>query len=163
MQKNLHRVILERIADFHGMKHKDIDMRTYIETEKNTDSIIKRHIKYTKKKFPNAEVPEKLPFLYWIPKIHKKPHSKQRFIAASGCCTTKPISALLTKGFKLIEKTLKGLCNYYKKNYGINAMWILKNSISVHKIIDSFNRKKIAKLLKTYDFPLYILPFRIKY
>ena len=32
-------------------------------------------------------------------------------------------------------------------------MWILKNSTSVHKIIASFNRKKIAKLLKTYDFP----------
>ena len=84
--------------------------------------------------------------------MHKKPYSKQRFIAASGCCTTKPISALLTKGFKLIETTLKGLCNYYKKNYGINPMWILKNSMSVHKIIASFNRKKIAKLLKTYDF-----------
>ena len=84
--------------------------------------------------------------------MHKKPHSKQRYISASGRCTTKPISSLLTKGFKLIENTLRGFCAYYHKNYGINPMWILKNSTSVHKIIASFNRKKIAKLLKTYDF-----------
>ena len=142
---------LRELRIFTESKHADLNSRTYVE-KINIDSIIKRHIKYTKNKIPHADVPEKLPLLYWIPKMHKKPYSKQRFIAASGCCSTKPISSLLTKGFKLIENTLKGYCNFYHRNYGINPMWILKNSTSVHKITASFNRKKIAKLLKTYDF-----------
>ena len=143
---------LRELKIFKEHKHDDNNGRTYIEIKKNIDSIIRRHINYSKRKIPNAEVPKYLPLLYWIPKMHKKPHSKQRFIAASGCCTTKPISSLLTKVLKLIENTLRGFCAYYHKNYGINPMWILKNSTSVHKILASFNRKKIAKLLKTYDF-----------
>ena len=54
---------LRELKIFTECKHKDIDIRTYKETEKNPDSIIKRHIKYTKKKNPNADVSEKLPFL----------------------------------------------------------------------------------------------------
>ena len=63
MQKFYIEQSLRELKVFTECKHKDIDIRTYIETEKNPDSIIKRHIKYTKKKIPNADVPEKLPFL----------------------------------------------------------------------------------------------------
>ena len=84
--------------------------------------------------------------------MHKIPYSKQRFIAASGFCTTKPISSFLTKCLRLIENHLRFVCQNYKKNYGINPMWILKNSLSVHKIIASFNHKKNCTNIKTYDF-----------
>ena len=36
-----------------------------------------------------------LPSLYWTPKLHKNPY-KQRFIAGSSSCFTKPLSKLLT-------------------------------------------------------------------
>ena len=36
-----------------------------------------------------------LPSLYWIPKLHKCPF-KQRYIAGSAKCFTKPLSKLLT-------------------------------------------------------------------
>jgi hypothetical protein len=36
-----------------------------------------------------------LPSLYWIPKLHKCPF-KQRYIAESAKCSTKPLSKLLT-------------------------------------------------------------------
>ncbi|HWY33347.1 MAG TPA: hypothetical protein VNX68_01795, partial [Nitrosopumilaceae archaeon] len=52
------------------------------------------------------EKKQQLPILLWIPKMHKKP-SKQRFIAASHCCTTKPISALITKCLKLVQQAHK--------------------------------------------------------
>ena len=39
-----------------------------------------------------------LPLLYWIPKLHKDPY-KQRFIAGSSSCSTKPLSKLLTSIF----------------------------------------------------------------
>ena len=37
-----------------------------------------------------------LPYIYWIPKMHKNPY-KHRFIAGSSKCSTKPLSILLTK------------------------------------------------------------------
>ena len=36
-----------------------------------------------------------LPKLYWIPKLHKNPY-KQRYIAGSAKCSTKPLSQILT-------------------------------------------------------------------
>ena len=84
--------------------------------------------------------------------MHKIPFSKQRFIAASGCCTTKPISSVLTMCLRLIENQMRIICQSYKNNYGTNPMWILKNSVYVHKIIASFNRKNNANNIKTYDF-----------
>ena len=44
----------------------------------------------------------RLPFMYWIPKMHKTP-SKQRFIAASACCSTKELSATITKCLNVID------------------------------------------------------------
>ena len=97
-------------------------------------------------------VTENLPFLYWIPKMHKKPYSKQRYIAASYACTTKDISAVLTKCLKLIEKQHRNIGRRYENNYGINPMWILHNSTSVHRSFANFNLKKDAKDIRTYDF-----------
>ena len=37
----------------------------------------------------------KLPTLYWLPKLHKRPY-KLRFIANSSACTTTKLSILLT-------------------------------------------------------------------
>ena len=37
-----------------------------------------------------------LPYIYWIPKMHKNPY-KHRFIAGSARCSNKPLSILLTK------------------------------------------------------------------
>ena len=37
----------------------------------------------------------KLPTLYWLPKLHKRPY-KSRFITNSSSCTTNELSILLT-------------------------------------------------------------------
>ena len=37
----------------------------------------------------------KLPTLYWLPKLHKRPY-KSRFIANSSACTTTELSIILT-------------------------------------------------------------------
>lgn len=84
--------------------------------------------------------------------MHKKPYSKQRYIAASSCCSTKPLSALLTKCLKLVEKQHRFICHRYEKNYGINPMWIIHNSKSVHKNIAALNLRKKCNDIRTYDF-----------
>jgi hypothetical protein len=100
-----------------------------------------------------GDIPKEFPFLYWIPKMHKKPYSKQRYIAASYRCTTKPLSAILTKCLKIVEKQhRKVICRRYENNYGINPMWIIHNSKSVQRMIAKCNRSQNVRNIRTYDF-----------
>ena len=46
---------------------------------------------------------DKVPTLYWLPKLHKKPY-KARFIAYSSSCMTK-LSKLLTSCLTAVKKT----------------------------------------------------------
>ena len=67
-----------------------------------------------------------LPYIYWIPKMHKNPY-KHRFIAGSSKCSTKPISILLTKLLTHIKQGLQKYCETSYSRSGINQMWIQKN------------------------------------
>lgn len=91
-----------------------------------------------------------LPALYWVPKLHKNPY-KQRFIAGSPKCSTKPLSKLLTTILTAIKT---GLQKYYDTCYsrnGINQMWILKNS---KELIETLSSGSISfcNSIKTFDF-----------
>ena len=91
-----------------------------------------------------------LPYIYWIPKMHKNPY-KHRFIAGSSKCSTKPLSILLTK---LLTHIKQGLQKYFETAYsrsGINQMWILKNSKELleHLKSPTFNR---VTSIKSFDF-----------
>jgi len=56
---------------------------TYKCLKSKPSMIVNRHAKYMKEHDIGLDKPQlKLPFLYWIPKMHKNP-SKQRYIAAS--------------------------------------------------------------------------------
>ena len=68
-----------------------------------------------------------LPYIYWIPKMHKNPY-KHRFIAGSSKCSTKPLSILLTKLLTHITQGLQKYCETAYSRSGINQTWILKNS-----------------------------------
>ena len=66
-----------------------------------------------------------LPSLYWIPKLHKNPY-KERYIAGSSKCSTKPLSKVLTA---ILTAVKEGLQKYSETAYsrsGVNQMWILK-------------------------------------
>ena len=128
------------------------DDNTYTKIDVDIKSIIKRHARYLKSNLGTVDMPEAFPFLYWIPKMHKKPFSKQRYIAASYSCTTKPLSQLLTKILKLVEKEHRKICRRYEKNYGVDPMWIIHNSKSFHSKAAKVNRKKEARNVRTYDF-----------
>ena len=68
-----------------------------------------------------------LPYIYWIPKIHKNRY-KHRFIAGSSKCSTKPLSILLTKLLTHIKQGFQKYCKTTYSRSGINQMWILENS-----------------------------------
>ena len=50
---------------------------TYIAIDRDVKHHIKRHVNYLRKR-NIKNVPEEFPFLYWIPKMHKKPFSKTK-------------------------------------------------------------------------------------
>ena len=77
-----------------------------------------------------------LPPLFWILKLHKCPF-KQRYIAESAKCSTKPLSKLLTCFLSAVKT---GLQSYRDTSYsrgGVNQMWIRKNSTDLLEYIYS--------------------------
>ena len=65
--------------------------------------------------------------LYWIPKLHKNLY-KQRYIAGSAKCSTKPLSQVLTRILTAVKEGLQKYCDTAYARSGVNQMWILKNS-----------------------------------
>ena len=91
----------------------------------------------------------KLPTMYWIPKLHKKP-CKARFIANSTSCTTKNLSVLLTSCLTAIKDHVIKYCNTVYENSGKKLFWSIKNTGDV---LDKFKiRNYQAFSISTYDF-----------
>ena len=91
-----------------------------------------------------------LPYIYWIPKMHKNPY-KHRFIAGSSKCSTKTLSILLTKLLTHIKQGLQKYCETAYSRRGVNHMWILKNSKELLDHLKSPNFNLITNI-KSFDF-----------
>ena len=90
-----------------------------------------------------------LPSFYWMPKLHKNPYS-YRFIAASHKCTTKPLSRFLNSALRLILKHFREYCLGIYRNTGVNAFWIVENSLEVLDSLRSIPARKTQ--LASFDF-----------
>ena len=88
----------------------------------------------------------KLPTLYWLPKLHKRPY-KSRFIANSSACTTTELSILLTSCLTAIKNHVIKYCTTV---YERNLFWSTKNSGEILNKLKS--RGFLASGLSTYDF-----------
>ena len=101
-------------------------------------SIVENHCCHITTKFAVgiSENQEKLPTLYWLPKLHKRPY-KSRFIAnSSSSCTITELSRLLTSCLTAVKNHL---IKYYDTCYerdGINRFWSIKNSNEVLNKLD---------------------------
>ena len=58
---------------------------------------------------------DKVPTLYWLPKLHKKPY-KSRFIANSSSCTTTELSKLLTSCLTAVKNMLSNIVKKYMRD-----------------------------------------------
>ena len=92
---------------------------------------------------------DKLPTMYWIPKLHKNPY-KARFIANSSSCTTTNLSKLLTSCLTAVKDHIIKYCNKAYENSGVNLYWSIKNSSDVLKKLQNNNFQ--ASTISTYDF-----------
>ena len=91
----------------------------------------------------------KLPTLYWLPKLHKRPY-KSRFIANSSACTTTELSILLTSCLSAIKNHVIKYCTTVYARNGKNLFWSIKNSGEILNKLKS--RGFLASGLSSYDF-----------
>ena len=125
--------------------------KTYERISTDEKSIVDNHYCHITTKFAVgiSENQEKLPTLYWLPKLHKRPY-KSRFIANSSSCTTTELFNLLTSCLTAVKNHL---IKYYGTCYemdGINRFWSIKNSNEVLNKLKSKGFK--ASTLSTNDF-----------
>ena len=69
----------------------------------------------------------KLPTLYWLPKLHKRPY-KSRFITNSSSCTTTELLIILTSCLTAIKNHVIKYCETVFERNGKNLFWSVKNS-----------------------------------
>ena len=69
----------------------------------------------------------KLPTLYWLPKLHKRPY-KSRFIANSSACTSTELSILLTSCLTAIGGHVIKYCTTVYERNGGGLFWSIKSS-----------------------------------
>ena len=67
----------------------------------------------------------KLPTLYWVPKLHKRPY-KSRLIANSSACTTTELSILLTFASLRLKTTSLNVAQLFMKEMVTNYFGLLK-------------------------------------
>ena len=94
----------------------------------------------------------KLPTLYCLPKLHKRPY-KSRFIANSSACTTTELSILLTSCLTAIKNHVIKYCTAGYERNAKTLFWSIKNS---NEILNNFkSRGFLESGLSTYDFSFF--------
>ena len=124
---------------------------TYKRTTFDKDEIIANHSSFMSSfNIQMKEEHKELPYLYWIPKLHKNPY-KERYIAGSSSCSTTELSVHLTKILSAVKEGQQAYCDTIYNRSGINHMWILKNS---KDLLDHFKSRSFSEVhsLKTFDF-----------
>ena len=125
--------------------------KAYEETSKDEKSVVYSHLNEIPKKFAVdvKERQDRLPTMYWLPKIHKRPY-KARFIASSSSCKTTELSKLLTSCLTAIKAKVIKYCETVYERSGKNMFWPIKKSVEVLSKLKDIGYQ--ATSLSTYDF-----------
>jgi hypothetical protein len=85
------------------------------------DEILANHRSFmTSLNIPSGKESEDLPYLYWIPKLHKTSF-KERYIAGSSTCSTKEMSIHLTKILSAVKEGQQKYCETVYSRSGIKS------------------------------------------
>ena len=86
-----------------------------------------------------------------MPKLHKNPVGS-RFIVASKSCSTKPLTSVVSRVFKMIFAHIESFHanSFFYSNF--KKFWVVQNSFPILEKLDKINKRKNAKSLYTFDF-----------
>ena len=124
--------------------------RAYEETSIDEKSVVYSHSNEIPNKFA-VDVKERLdrlPTMYWLPKLHKRPY-KARFIANYSSCTTTELLKLLTSCITAIKTRVINYREAVYEGSGKNMFWPIKNSDEVVSKLKAIGYQ--ATHLSTYD------------
>ena len=123
----------------------------YEETSNDKKYVVNSHSNELPNKF-NVNVKErqdKLPTMYWLPKLHKRPH-KARSIANSSSCTTTELSKLLTSCPNAVKSRA---VRYYETVYERSRIIMFSSIEYSGKVLSKLKSKGfLVTSLSTYDF-----------
>ena len=121
------------------------------ETSIDEKSVVYSHSNEIPNKFAVyvKERQDRLPTMYCLPKLHKRPY-KARFIANSSSCTTTEISKLFTSCLIAIKAKVIKYCETVYERSGKNMFWPIKKSGEVLSKLKDIGYQ--ATSLSTYDF-----------
>ena len=144
-------VVVCRLHYVNTLKQELDGTRAYLETDTDEVSVVNAHLNDLPVKFSVCvnEGQDKLPTMYWLPKLHKRPY-KARFIANSSSCTTTELSKLLTSCLTAIKSHVIRYCETVYETSNKNWFWSIKNSVEVLSKLKC--RGFRATSLSTYDF-----------
>ena len=125
--------------------------RRLMNSSEKEKSVTNNHSLHNATRFAESvnEDQERLPTVYWLPKLHKKPYNA-RLIANSSSCTTTELSKLLSSCLTTVKNHVIKYCEKVNERSGKNLFWSIKNSCEVLDKLKS--RGFHAFTLSTYDF-----------
>ena len=108
--------------------------KAYKETSEEEKSVVNCQCNHLALKFSVCvkERQDRLPTVYWLHKLHKRPY-KARFIANSSSCNTTELSKLLTSCLTAVKNHVIRYCEKVYEMSGKNLFWSIKNSGEVLK------------------------------
>ena len=125
---------------------------TYEKVNKTPRNILDSHKKHLKKLgIELEETCEKLPNMYWMPKMHKSPVGK-RFIIASKQSSLKSLSQNITSALQIIFRSIK---SFYEKRQTFTfkkSFWVSQSNQDVIERLEKMNMRSSAKSVSTFDF-----------
>ena len=111
-------VVVRRLYYINTLKRELVDTNAYkLQPSLSERVIVDGHGCHTALHFgvKAKENQDKVPTLYWLPKLHKKPY-KARFIANSSSCTTTELSKLLTSCLTAVKNMLSNIVKKYLRD-----------------------------------------------
>ena len=126
--------------------------KAYKETSEEEKSVVNGHCNHLALKFSVCvkERQDRLPAIYWLPKLHKTPY-KARFIANSSSCTTTELSKLLTSCLTAVKNHVIRYCEKVYERSGKNLFWLLK--ILVRDLINESREDSVRPVCQLMIFP----------
>ena len=121
-------VIVCRLQYVNTLKH---GTRAYLETDTDEMFVVYAHLNDLPLKFSVCvnEGQDKLPKMYWLPKLHKRPY-EARFIASSSSCTTTELSRLLFSCLTAIKSHVIRYCETVYETSNKNWFWSARCSVN---------------------------------
>ena len=130
----------------------ELNSNTYTQSNKSIKEIVNNNVQLCKD-FGHIldKKDEKLPNIYWIPKLHKNPIGN-RFIIASKRCSTKPLTKTVSKIFKMIFSKIE---NFHHKGHfysKVKKFWVVENYFPIIAKLNKINDRNNANCISTFDF-----------